>query len=159
MTYVGNGDQQPPALAASDLGGLAVHGVVKIARIFTINRDQGDIGQVDAVLLVGRPNGIWQGARQRHRLVAEFMRHAIFAHRNFNFHARVVNLAQHFPDPPDRLAEQRRRLGELHHHHLPGFGGAGGAFRNQHVLAVALVFGRNQPNAAFLQQTADDGIR
>jgi phage tail protein X len=54
-----------------------------------------------------------QGAGQGQRLVAEFMRHAVFAHRDFDFHAGVVDLAQHFLDAAHGLAEQRRRLGEL----------------------------------------------
>ena len=95
-------------------------------------------------------------AGQRHAGVGELVRHAVLAHRDFDLHAGVVDLAQHFLDAPDRLAEQRRRLGQFDHHHLAGLGRAGGAFGNQHILAVTLVFGRHQPDAAFLQQAADD---
>ena len=55
-----------------------------------------------------------------------------------------------------------KRLGgsvSSHHHHLARLGRAGGALGNQHVLAVALVFGRDEPDAAFVQQAADDRLR
>ncbi len=87
------------------------------------------------------------------------MRHAVLAHRDLDFHARVIDLAEHFLDTPDRLAEQGRRLGEFDHHHLAGRGGAGRAFRDQDVLAVALVLERDEPDAAFLQQPPDDRLR
>ena len=38
MTDVGNGDDQTVALRAADLDWLAIDGVIKVARIFTINR-------------------------------------------------------------------------------------------------------------------------
>ncbi len=41
----------------------------------------------------------------------------------------------------------------------PGLARPGRALGDQHVLAVALVFGRDQPDAAFVQQPADDGLR
>jgi len=87
------------------------------------------------------------------------MRHAVFAHRDFNFHARVIDLAQHLGNAPHRLAVQSRRLDQLDHHHLASARAAGGPARDQDVLAIALVFGCHQPHAAFLQQTANDGLR
>ena len=40
----------------------------------------------------------------------------------------------------------------------PALAVAGRALGNQHVLAVALVFGRDEPDAAFVQQAADDRL-
>ena len=161
-TDVGNRDQQAPALeggfATAEFGRLAVDGIVKIARVFAVDGDQGHVGQVDAVFLVLRPHLVRQGPRLRHAFGAEFMRHAIFAHGNFDFHAGVVNLAQHFLDSAHRLAVERRRLGQFDNDHLARLAQAGCALGNQYVLAIALVFGRQQPDAAFLQQTTDDGM-
>ena len=158
MAHVGNGHQQTPAFAAAHLGGLAVHGVVKIAGVFAVNGDQGHVGQVYALELVGRPNCIGQGPRQRQASVAEFVRHTVFAHCNFNFHAGIVNLAQHLFNPAHRLAKQRWRLGEFHHHHLPGLGRPHSVLGDQHILAVALVLRGHQPHAAFMQQATNDGV-
>ena len=86
------------------------------------------------------------------------MRHAIFTHGNFDFHARVIYLAQHFFDATDRLTVQAWRLCELDNNHLSHRSFGGRTFVDQHILAVALVFWRDQPDAAFLQQATDDGL-
>ena len=159
MAHVGNRDQKTPTLAAPDLGRFAVHGVVKVAGVFAIDGDQRDVGQIDAAQLVGWAHRVGQRARQRQCLVAEFVRYAVFAHRDFNFHAGVVDFTQHFSHAADRLAKQRRRRGQLHHHDLASFGSADGALvGNQDILTVAFVFRRDQPDAAFLQQAANDGV-
>ena len=46
------------------------------------------------------------------------MRYAVFTHRNFNFHAGVIHLAQHFFDAADGLTIQARWLGQLNHYNL-----------------------------------------
>ncbi|MCY1168049.1 hypothetical protein D9M73_80320 [compost metagenome] len=158
MAHVGNRNQQAPALAAAHLGGLAIHGIVEIAGVFAVYGDQGNIGQVDPAFFVRRTHHVRQGTGLGHGGITEFMRHAVFAHGDFNFHAGVVDLTQHFLDAPYRLAKQRRRLGQLDHDDLPRLGGAGGPLGDQHILAITLVFGRDQPDTAFLQQAADDGI-
>ena len=86
------------------------------------------------------------------------MRHAIFAHRDFDFHARVIEFSQHLFDAAHRLTVQAGQLGQLDHHHLTDLGLSGGCLGNQNVLAIALVFGGHQPNAPFLQQTPNDGL-
>jgi hypothetical protein len=88
----------------------------------------------------------------------ELVRHAVLAHRDLDLHARVVDLAQHFFHAAHGLAEQRRRLGELHDDDLTHLRGTGGALGNQNVLAIALVFGCDEPDAAFVQQAADDRL-
>ena len=162
MAHVGNGNQQPPALhrrlAPALRGGLAVDGIVKVACVFAVNGHQRNIGQIDAVFFVGWQHLVGQRASQRNAGVGELMRHAVFAHGNLDLHAGVVNLAQHFLHAAHGLAKERGRLDQFHHHHLARFGGTGSAFGDQHVLAIALVFGCHQPDAAFLQQPANDGL-
>ena len=86
------------------------------------------------------------------------MRNAVFAHRNFDLHARIIHFAQHFADAAYRLSVQGRRLHEFDHHHLPSTCIAGCAAWNQDILAIALVLRGHQPDAAFLQEAADDGL-
>ncbi len=159
VAYIGNRHQQAPALGAADFGGFAVHGIVKVARILAVDGDQRDIGQVDAGLAVGQAYLVGQLLGQRQALVRELMGHAIFAHRNLDFHAGVVDLAQHLDHAAHGLAEQGRRLGQFDHDDLAGLGGADRAIGDQHILAVALVFRSHEPDAAFLQQAANDGLR
>ena len=158
MAYISNGHQQAPPFAAADFRGFAIHRIVEIAGVFAVNRHQRDIGQVHAVGFIARPNRIGQGARQSHGFVAELVRHTVLAHCNFNFHAGIVNFAQHFFHAADWLAEQRRRFRQLHHNNLPGFCYTSRSFGNQHVLPVTLVFRRYKPHTAFMQQSANNGI-
>ena len=162
MADIGNGHQQAPALggtAATAFGmGFAIDGIVKIARVLTVNGDQRNIGQINAVDLVLWPHRIRQSPGQRYTALGEDMRHAVFAHGDLNFHSRVIHLTQDFLDTPDGLTEQCGRLDQFNHDHLPRLGHAGGALGYQYVLAIALVFGCYQPDATFLQQAPDDGL-
>ena len=155
---IGNRHQQAPALAAPHLGWLAVHRIVKVARVFTVDGHQRHIGQVDALALVLRAHLVGQHLGQRQTGFGKLVRHAVLAHRDFNFHAGVVHLAQHLGDAAHRLAKQRGWLGQFHHHHLPRLGAGQRMGGNQHILPVALVLGRHQPDAAFLQQPANQGL-
>ena len=86
------------------------------------------------------------------------MGHTVFAHRNFNLHARVIHLAQHFLHTAYWLAKQTRWFGQLDHHHLTDRCITGGTFGNQNVLSKAAVLWGYQPNTAFLQQATNDGL-
>ena len=163
VAHVGNGHQQTPAVgllaAARDHRRLGIHRVVEVARVLAVDGDQGHVGQIDPAGAVLGTHRVGQGARLGHAGVGKLVRHAVLAHRDLDLHARVVHLAQHLLHAADGLAVQRRRLGQLDDDHLPGPGGADGALGNHHVLAEALVLGRHQPQAAFVQQAADDGLR
>ncbi len=157
---VGNGNQQPPALqrrlAAAALERLTVHGVVEVARVLAVDRDQRHVGEVDAVLAVDGADAVGQRRRRGQRLGGELVRHLVLAHRDLDLHAGVVDFAQHLGDTAHRLRMQRRRLGEFHRDHLPHRGAGGGILGDQDVLAVAAVLRRHQPLPAFVQQAADD---
>ena len=157
---VGDGDDQAPALeqalAAAAREGLAVHRVVEVARVLAVDGDQRHVGQVDAVAPVGRAQLVGQRRGLGQRLGREAVRHLVLAHGDLDLHAGVVDLAQHLGDAAHRLRVHRRRLGQLDRHHLPDRGIGGGVLRHQDVLAVALVFGRHEPDAGFVQQPADD---
>ena len=162
MAHIGNRHQQTPRLscifAAPQRGRFAIHRVVKITRVFAVNRHQGHVAQVYASGQILRAHGIGQGFGLRKTSGRKLMRHAVFAHRDFDLHARIVYLAQHFADAPYRLPVKSRRLDQLDHHHLAGARIAGSPARNQNILAIALVLGRYQPHAAFLQEAANDGL-
>ena len=136
----------------------AEHGVVKVARILAVNRHQRHVAQVHALRRICRRHLIGQGGGLRQRLFGKFVRHAVFAHRNLQLHARVVNLPQHLLHAPHRLAVERGRLGQQHAHHLSRLGAAQRISRgDEHIASVAFVLRRHQPHAVFAQQAPDDG--
>ena len=83
------------------------------------------------------------------------MRHAELAHGDFDFHAGIVESAEHFDDLADRLLEAHRLLGQFDADDLARLGLAGAA-GDDDVLADALVFRRDDPAAVFIEQAADD---
>ena len=87
------------------------------------------------------------------------MRHAEFAHGNFDFHARVVRVAQHFGHAARGLGMQRRLAREGDDGDLPFARAAQAAFFKQHVLPVAAVFRPGQPHAAFAHEAGDERAR
>ncbi len=82
------------------------------------------------------------------------MRHAKLAHRDFNFHSGVIDVAQYFNDFADRLGIARRLFGQFDADHLAGLGFAGRT-GDQDVLADPLVFRRDNPGTVFIQQATD----
>ena len=159
MPDIGDGHQQAPAGLRFVSQRFAIHRVVKITRVFAVYGDKGHIGQIHSVLRVLGSDLVRQAFSLFQTGLGKPMRHAVFAHRNFNLHAGVVHLAQHFLHTPHRLTVQTWRLCQLDHHHLTDQRFTGGGFGNQYVLTVTPVFGRDQPDTAFLQQASDDGMR
>ena len=92
----------------------------------------------------------------RQRRVGEDVRHFVLAHRDLDLHAGIVDLAEHLGDAADRLRVHRRRLHQLDRDDLAGLGVGDAVLRHDDVLAVALVLGGEQPDAALVQQPADD---
>jgi hypothetical protein len=68
----------------------------------------------------------------------------------------VVDLAEDLGHAAHRLRIQRGRLGELDRHDLARGRVGDRVLRDHDVLTVALVLGRHEPDAALVQQSADD---
>ena len=86
------------------------------------------------------------------------MRHAVFAHGDLNFHSGIVNLAQHLFDAPNGLTIKRGWFSQFDHYNLPQLSSADRIFRDQDVLSVTLVLGRNQKYPRLIEQPPNDGI-
>ncbi len=160
VAHVGDRHDQAPAadrvLAAARLVGLAVDGVVEVARVLAVDGDERHVGEVDAALHVGGAHVVGQLGRLRQRLRREAIRHLVFSDGDLDLHPGIVDLAQHLGDAAHRLRVHRRRLGELDRHHLARDRGRGGVLGDQDVLAVAAVFRCDEPRAALVEQAADD---
>ena len=83
------------------------------------------------------------------------MRHAIFAHGDFDFHAGVVYVAKYFSYFTHGLRIARWLLGQFDTDHLTGFSFTGRAGKHD-ILANAFVFGCHEPNTVLLHETAND---
>ncbi|TXT23687.1 MAG: hypothetical protein FD134_2004 [Gallionellaceae bacterium] len=75
------------------------------------------------------------------------MRQIMLAQRDLDFHAGVGVVAEHLHHAPDGLRVFARLLQDFQHHHLPRFGGAAFAGRNQYVLADAAVLRHHELDA------------
>ena len=58
VTDISNRHQQPPTLATPHFGGLAVHRIIEVACVFTVDSDQRNIGQVDTAFFVCGANRV-----------------------------------------------------------------------------------------------------
>ena len=155
MADVGDCHEQAVALRAADPDGLAVHGVVEVARILAVDRDERDVAQVDALAQVALAHFVRQLARLLDGGGREDVRHAELAHGDLDLHARIVQFAQHFDDAAGRLLEARRLFDQFDADDLAGLGLARRA-GHEDVLADALVFRRDDPDAVLVQQAPDD---
>ncbi len=159
MTDVGNRHNQPITVGAADLDRLAIDGIVEIAGVFAVDRYHRHVAQIDAIGQIGGTYFARQLGSQFLGSFGEFMRHAVFAHRNFDFHARIVDITQDFDNLADRLGKTRWLLGQLDADYLPGLGFARRTGQDD-VLSDTLVFGSDHPDPVFVEQTADHvGIR
>jgi hypothetical protein len=149
VRHVGNRHDQTPALCTADLDRLAIDGIVEVARILAIDRDQRNVAQVDAMIevglthLIGQPLGFLDGSGR------ELMRHAVLAHGDLDLHAGIVDIAKHLDHAAHRLHVAIRPFHQFDADHLPHARLALGLGRNQDVLADALVFRRHHQHAVF----------
>ncbi|KCB33243.1 hypothetical protein L543_1089 [Bordetella hinzii L60] len=162
VTDVGDGHQQPPAgtlaLARAQVHRLAIDSVVKIARVFAVDGDQRHIAQIHALLEIAFAHAVGQARGLLARGLGELDGHIELAHRDFDFHAGIVDLAQHFEHLAQRLGMTGRLLDDLDRHHLPMLGAVGVARRNQDVVLDALVFGHHDGQPMLVQETPHEFV-
>ena len=157
MRDVRDRDQQPETRAASDVHRLAVDGVVEVAGVLAVDRDERHVAQVHPMTDVRGPHFVRQLRCGGERRVAELVRHAVLAHRDFDFHARVVDIADHFDHAAERLRMTAREIGELDRHHLPDLRLLR-VLRDEDVVADALVFRHEDQRAVLVDEPADDAL-
>ena len=118
MAHIGNGHNQ--AEIAADFFGI--HGIIEIAGGFAIDGHQGQIAQIHPAFNIIRAHFIGNFRRFLQAGFAEHMRQMMLAHGDFDFHAAVGIIAQHF----DKLGYGRAvAVGiavDFRHHHLPLLG-------------------------------------
>ena len=115
MAHIGDGNDKP--IIAPDFFG--VNRIVKIARSFAVYGYQRQIAQINAVFAVARAHfgGDFGGGFQA--ACAKFVRQFVFAQCDFNFHAAVGIIAQHFGDAGNGGTMVFGISGDFGNDHLP----------------------------------------
>ena len=85
----------------------------------------------------------------------ELMRQIMLAQRDFDFHAGVAIVAQHFDHARHRLAVARRLFDQINADHLPRPGVGTLVRRHQKFLADAFVLGHHHPHTVTILQASD----
>ena len=149
---VGNRHDQTEALALL----LRIHGIIEVARGFTVYRHQGQITQVDSIL---GPIFLTHLFRcrlcLRQRCLRELMRQIVLTQRDLDFHSGIGVITQHFHYLANRLTVGIRILKDFHHDYLAVLGTRLSTRLNQNVMVDAAVFRRHHPHAPDTVDAAD----
>ena len=154
MTDVSNRDDQPVTFQTADFDRLAIDGIIKVTRIFTINRHQWHIAQINTLFQIGHHHFGRQFRCHLLSSIGKDMRHAVFTHSDFDFHAGIIDITQHFSDSAHRLGIARWLLSQFNTDHLTGLGLAG--FTSElNIMADAFILRHYQPDTIFIDQSAN----
>lgn len=145
MPDIGDGDQQPPAAL---LIGLAVDGIIEIARIGAVHGHQRNAAQIDAAGLVAIFHARAEAGAGRFHRIGPARGNAVAADGDLDFHARRHVLAQHLADPAQRRAALARRLDDVGHHDLVVLHLALPVGGNDDLVGDAGILGQDEADAA-----------
>ncbi len=153
MRHVGDRHHQSPAAPLL----FAIHRIIEVTRRLTVDGDQGQFAQIFAPPQLGLAHLVRHLPVFVERRPWEFEGQIVLAQRNFDLHAGVGVIAEHFDDTADWLGKLGRLLDDLDHHHLAGLRLELGLFlgRHQDILRDALVL-RHDENHAMLDEDAAD---
>ncbi len=149
--HVGNRHEEAPALGLA----LAVHGIVEIARICTVDGHQRQCAQIRASD---------RGLRRHFRgQVGDFLLHGVGpvprqivrADSDVDLHARGHVRAEHLDHLTDRLGIGLRLLDDAHHYDLAVLGRALVLGGDHDLVTDALVIGDDEANAALEIEAPD----
>ncbi len=152
---VGDCDDESPCTA----GTLAVHGIVVVARILAVDRDERDLPQV----LAANHGRVGNARTERRGLgqhgLRELAWQAVRVDGDVRLHARGTVIAEHPQDASDRLGRAARLLRDLDQHDLSRYCTTELGLRHQHAMRDARIVGRQERHARFDLQAADDLAR
>ena len=150
---VGDRDPQAPATAAFF---LAVHGVVEVARIFTVDGDQRQFAQIDAALLGRFRHLLAEIGHLLFHLRRPGMRDLMGAQRDVHRHAGAHFIAEDLDDLADRLSTAGRALSQLHHHHKAHARAADAVGWDQNIEAQTAVVRHHEAGTGVHEEAADN---
>ena len=152
MADVGDGDNQAVCLGAA----LTIHRVVEVARGFAVDRHQWQRRQVGAALAVGLLHFLWKACRLALRGGGEPVGQVVLAQRDLDFHPRIGIVAQDLDHLRQRFTMRGRLFDHFGDDDLTGPRAAAHVGRDEDILADALVFRDQIPDAALLVDATDD---
>jgi hypothetical protein len=147
------GEQLPAAAVL-----LAKDRVVEVAGVLAIDGDEGQVAQVDALLLVLLLHlGLELARFLDHRLGPD-VRDIVAAQGDVDLHARRHVVADHLDDIALRLEARRRPMGDLDLDELTDARAGGAPRGDQHLLLDLRVVGDHEADAALFVVTPDDAL-
>ena len=152
MRHICNRDQQPPTLARA----LAVDGIVEIARIGAVDRDEVDVTKIDAPFLCAARNVLAEFLD----LVAHRARpvrwYPVGMDRDVGRDAFRAGLTDNAHDLPRRLLDLSRVIENLGDDNLARLRAAGFAFGDQDAVRDLRVVGNDNADAALANELPRD---
>src|SRR3989338_5063629 len=161
VRYVGDGDiqlpaagKQPPVAAVF----LAIHRIVKVAGVFTVDGDERQMAQIDALFFVLLFDFRLELARLFNYSFGPDVGNIVAAQSNVDFHARRHIVANHFNHIALGLEARSRPVGDFHLNELALLGAGITPWRYQHFLLNLRVISDDKTDTAFFVITADDAF-
>ncbi len=128
---------------------LSKYRVIEITRIFTVDRDEGLVAQIDPIDLVAFLDLGTEIDDLDFDILRPFVRNVIGLHGDVDFHAGRHMSTQNVFDPTNRLFTKFRLFDDLNQHDVAIFS-VGNIFGwDQNILANTLVFGGYETKVAF----------
>ena len=155
--HVGNGHIQAPATReqAQLAQRLAIHGVVEVAGVFTVDGDERQVTQIDALLFVLVFDFRAELARFLDHVLGPHMGDIVAAQGNVDFHAGGHVVANDLHHVALRLEARGRPMGDLDLDELADLGTTVAPRSHQHFLLDLGVVGGHVADAAFFEVAAD----
>ncbi|VVN41044.1 hypothetical protein PS645_05408 [Pseudomonas fluorescens] len=158
---VGNRYVQLPAAgeqAQLARSGFTVNGIIEVARVFTIDGDERQMAQVDALLFVFLFDfRLELGSFFQHRFRPD-VRDIVRAKSDVDFHARRHVVAHDFNHVTLRLEARSRPVSDLHFDELTNLRIGVAARRDQHLLLDLRIVRHHEADTAFFEIATDDGF-
>jgi hypothetical protein len=155
MRHIGDGDDEPVAVAVR----FGVDGVVEIARVVAVDRDQRQAAQVDAALFFRLGDFRFDARDIAQHDGWPFVGQVVAGDRHLDDERRRQAFAEHGEDAAHRPALRGRRIGDLGDDDLAGARAAILARRDQDVLMQTAVVRRDENEAVLLDHAPDQPRR
>ncbi len=148
MRDVGNGDHEP--IATSDT--LGVDGIVEVLGGFAVDRDQGEIPQIDAIPAILRPDFRAERGRFGKRCLREDLRKVVLADGDLELDVRGVSIPHQLHHLALGFVVGGWLAGDLDHHDLVERGAPELVLGHHDVLAQSPLGRDHEPHAVLEAQ-------
>jgi hypothetical protein len=152
---VGDGDDQAAAAGVR----LGKNGIVEVARVLAVDRDERQRAQVLAAGAGGGVHLAAERARLCERRGRKLVREPVRRDREVDRRVRAAAFGERAQHAPHRVAVAARLLGDLDHGDVAVARGTRGVARHHHALADAAIVRRHEADSALEREAAGDLAR